>query len=75
MSPLCGDPGYLWVPYIIFAQWNNTLVGCLMIPVCTDRCTEERNTLVIQSLLIIGCQLRSPEGCGAFWRPAGHVCR
>ena len=64
MSPLCGDPGYLWVPYIIFAQWNNTLVGCLMSPVCEElrqyltaavynHRTEERNTLVIMSPLII----------------------
>ena len=36
MSPLCEEFSVLWVPRIIFAQWDNTLAGCLMSPLCED---------------------------------------
>ena len=35
-SPVRGLWRFLWLPYIIFAQWNSTLAGCLMSLLCED---------------------------------------
>ena len=35
-STVRGLQGFSWVPKTIFAQWNKTLTGCLMSPLCGD---------------------------------------
>ena len=75
--------GCLWVPYIISAQRNSTLAGCLMSPLCGDsRVSAGIHISSSHSGTLCFC-VDSPTkyipyrfgGCRAVWRPAGHACR
>ena len=51
--------GYLWAPYIISAQRNSTVAGCLMSPQCKEHiCSSHGGTVPL--INTVPCELSGP---------------